>query len=455
MSDKKLTDKFLRDMIVTVDGPAGSGKSTTAQALAGRLDLTYLDTGAMYRAVTWRVLQSGIDPEDREAVTRIADDISIEMEIRNGSAVLIVDGEPAGSEIRGPEVSGAVSPVSTHPGVRRAMVRIQRKIGNRGGIVAEGRDTGSTVFPFAHVKIFLVADVEARTQRRVNQLRQMGITQTDDEIRNNLLKRDEIDSGREHSPLVRAVGAYVVDTSEVTIEEQVAIIDEIVRKEAARLGELYIPKWKRNPVSRGHSFLFTVARDLIRLLEWLLFGIKVHGFDNLRFAENFFFASNHISYYDPPMVGSTFRRELWIVAKKELFKNPVFGWILRKVNAIPIDRQGFDRSTLKTIDKAFEAGDSVLMFPEGTRSKTGRLKEFKAGIGMIAYRSGKSIVPAYIKGTDSLMDCFLRKNRLEVRIGRAIRIPADYESDDRKRDYDTLSTMIYEAMKMLEDEMYA
>ena len=196
MSNKKLTDKILRDMIVTVDGPAGSGKSTTAQALAERLDLTYLDTGAMYRAVTWKVLQSGIDTEDREAVTRIADDISIEMEIRNGIAVLIVDGEPAGSEIRGPEVSGAVSPVSTHPGVRRAMVRIQRKIGNRGGIVAEGRDTGSTVFPFAHVKIFLVADVEARTQRRVNQLRQMGITQTDDEIRNNLLKRDEIDSGR-------------------------------------------------------------------------------------------------------------------------------------------------------------------------------------------------------------------------------------------------------------------
>ena len=455
MSDNAISRKILQDMIVTVDGPAGSGKSTTAQALSKRLNLTYLDTGAMYRAVTWKVLQSGIDPEDREAVTEIAEKISLAIDIIDGVPVLLIYDKPAGSKIRGVEVSEAVSPVSRHPGVRQAMVRIQRKIGNMGGIVAEGRDTGSTVFPFAHVKIFLVADMEARTQRRVKQLRQLGITQTNEEIHNNLARRDEIDSGREHSPLVRPVGAYVVDTSGITIEEQVTIIEEIARKEASRLGTLYVPRGKRNPVSRGHSFLFTISRDMIRFFEWLLFGIKVHGLENLRFAESFFFASNHISYYDPPFVGSTFGRELWIVAKKELFQNKIFAWILRKVNAIPIDREGFTKSTLKAIDKAFEAGDSLLMFPEGTRSKTGRLKKFKPGIGMIAYRSGKSIIPAYISGSDALKDCFLRKRRLEVRIGRAIRIPEDYKSDDRKQDYAVLSSMIYEAMKMLEDETYA
>jgi cytidylate kinase len=154
------------------------------------------------------------------------------------------------------------------------MVRIQRKIGNRGGIVAEGRDTGSTVFPFAHVKIFLIADMDARIERRVNQLRQMGITQSENEIRENLVRRDEIDSGREHSPLVRPVGAYTVDTSGVTIEEQVAIIEDIVRKEAARLDTLYVPDGKKNPVSSGHSFLFTICRNFIRFCESLLFGIK-------------------------------------------------------------------------------------------------------------------------------------------------------------------------------------
>ncbi len=455
MNDNDISMKFMRDMIVTIDGPSGSGKSTTAQALSERLDLTYLDTGAMYRAVTWKVLHSGTDPDDMESVTKIAEETSLEIDIRDGVPVLLVDGAPSGDEIRGPDVSEAVSPVSRHQGVRRAMVRFQRKIGNMGGIVAEGRDTGSTVFPFAHVKIFLVADMEARTKRRVKQLRQIGIIQTEDEIRHNLARRDKIDSGREHSPLVRPVGAVVVDTSGVTIEEQVTIIEEIVRKEASRLGTLYVPRGKKNPVRRGRTIHFTIARDMIRFFEWLLFGIKIHGSENLRFAESFFFASNHISWYDPPFVGSTFERELWIVAKKELFKNRLFSWILRKVHAIPIDRQGFDRSTIKAIDKAIELGDSILMFPEGTRSMTGRLKKFKPGIGMIAYRSGKTIIPTYISGSNALKDCFMRKRRLEVRIGRAIRIPEDYKSDNRKRDYAVLSSMIYEAMKMLEDETYA
>jgi cytidylate kinase len=446
---------FLRDMIVTVDGPAGSGKSTTAQTLSRRLSLTYLDTGAMYRAVTWKVLRSGIDPEDGGSVTRLAEETSIEIDASEAAPVMLIDGTPAGSEIRGPEVSEAVSPVSRHQGVRRAMVRIQRRIGNRGGIVAEGRDTGSTVFPFAHVKIFLTADIEARIERRVKQLRQMGIEQTGEEIRRNLTRRDEIDSGREHSPLVRPVGAFTVDTSGITIGEQVAIIEEIVRKEASRLAEIYRPHGRTNRYKKQRNAYYSVAQAMIRFFCRLLFGLRIHGAENLRFAESFFFASNHISWYDPPLVGSTLEREIWFVAKKELFRNWLFSKLIRKYHAIPIDREGFDKSTIKTIDKAFERGDSVLMFPEGTRSKTGKLKDFKPGIGMIAYRSGKSIVPVYIRGSNILGDCLLRRTRLEVRIGRAIRIPRSYENDDRKKDYAVLSNMIHEAIKMLEDETYA
>ncbi len=455
MRDNDISINKLRDMIVTVDGPAGSGKSTTAQALSERLGLTYLDTGAMYRAVTWKVLQSGIDPDDREAVTNIAEETSLEIDISDSAPVLFVDGVPTGSEIRGPEVSEAVSPVSRHPGVRRAMIRFQRKAGNRGGIVAEGRDTGSTVFPFAHVKIYLVADMEARTKRRVKQLKQMGITQTEDEIRHNLAIRDEIDSGREYSPLVRPVGAFVVDTSGITIEDQVTIVEEIIRRESSRLGDLYEPKGRKNPYKRGRSAYFSIVQMMIKFFARLLFGLRIYGSETLRFSESFFFASNHISWYDSTLVGSTLERETWFVAKKELFTNRFLSWLLRKQHAIPIDRKGFNRSTIKAIDNAFKRGDSVLMFPEGTRSKTGRLKDFKPGIGMLAYRSGKTIVPAYISGSNALKDCFLRRRRLEVRIGRAIRIPDGCESDDRKRDYAVLSSMIHEAMKMLEDETYA
>jgi cytidylate kinase len=455
MKDEKNAYDILRDMIITIDGPAGSGKSTTAQALSKRLQLKYIDTGSMYRAVTWKVLRAGIDPEDGESVARIAGETSLEIDTTEEAPVLIVDGEVAGSEIRGPEVSEAVSPVSRHPGVRRAMVRIQRRIGNRGGIVAEGRDTGSAVFPYAQAKIFLVADMDARIDRRVKQLRQMGMTQTGEQIRENLTKRDRIDSGREHSPLVRPVGAFVVDTSDVTIEEQVALIEEIVRREAARITSLYKPRGKNNPFKSGRNAYYSVAQAMIRLFARIIFGLKVIGDENLRFSESFFFASNHISWYDPPLVGCTLQREIWFVAKKELFRNSFFSWLIKKYHAIPIDREGFDRSTVKAIDGAFDRGDSVLMFPEGTRSKTGRIKEFKPGMGMIAYRSGKTIVPVYISGSNALKECLLRKRSLVVRIGRPIRIPDGCVSDDRKKDYAVLSSMIHQAMIMLEDETHA
>jgi cytidylate kinase len=455
MNDSEITAKILGDMVVTIDGPSGSGKSTTARSLAVRLGLTYLDTGAMYRAVTWKVLEAGIDPDDEERVTSLAESLSLEIEEREGSPTLVVNGVPAGNEIRGPEVSGAVSPVSRHQGVRRAMVRVQRRIGDRGGIVAEGRDTGSTVFPFAQAKIFLVADMNARIERRVRQLDQMGISQTEEEIRENLAGRDRIDSGRKHSPLVKPVGAFVVDTSDVTIEEQVTLIERIVRGQAESIARLYCPRGKKNPFMNGRNFYYRISQAIIRMAARVLFGLRVRGTENLQFAENFFFASNHISWYDPPLVGSTLEREIWFVAKKELFRNRFFSWLIRKYHAIPIDREGFDKSTVRAIDHAFDSGDSVLMFPEGTRSRTGRIKGFKPGIGMIAYRSGKTIIPLHVRGSDRLGDCVLRKDRLQIRIGRAIRIPEDYQSDDRKKDYEVLLSMIRESMRMLEDEAYA
>ena len=181
------------------------------------------------------------------------------------------------------------------------MVRIQRRIGNRGGIVAEGRDTGSTVFPFAHVKIFLTADMGARIDRRVEQLRQMGITQSGDEIRDNLVRRDEIDSGTRAQPSCasrrclrrRYIGRHYRGTGDDHRGD---------RQERSRAGwrPFTCPGEKEIRSSRGHRFLFTISRNLIRFLESLLFGIRVHGSENLRFAESFFFASNHISYYDPP-----------------------------------------------------------------------------------------------------------------------------------------------------------
>jgi cytidylate kinase len=209
--------------IIAIDGPAGSGKSTVARALATRLGLEYLDTGAMYRSVTFAALRRGIDPGDAEVVARIVPDVAIDV----GRENVVVDGVDASIEIRGPEVSRAVSIVAANPAVRVEMVRRQRAwVAERGGGVLEGRDIGTVVFPDAELKVYLTADPEVRAARRSKE-----VTDLDYEtVAADLARRDALDQGREVSPLAEAVDAYVVDTTGRTVED---IVDAI----AGRLGE--------------------------------------------------------------------------------------------------------------------------------------------------------------------------------------------------------------------------
>jgi cytidylate kinase len=208
--------------VIAIDGPAGSGKSTVAKALAARLGLEYLDTGAMYRSVTFSALRRGIDPGDADVVARIVEDVDITLSTDG----VLVDGVDATIEIRGPEVSRAVSIVAANPGVRKEMVRRQRAwVDEHGGGVLEGRDIGTVVFPDASLKVYLTADPEVRAARRSKE-----VTDLDYEtVAADLARRDALDQGREVSPLGEADDAVVVDTTGLTVEE---IIDRI----AAQLG---------------------------------------------------------------------------------------------------------------------------------------------------------------------------------------------------------------------------
>ena len=209
--------------VIAIDGPAGSGKSTVARALAAHLGLQYLDTGAMYRSVAFAVLRSGGDPDDGDATAAVAR--AVELEI--GPDRVSVDGVDATVEIRGPQVSQAVSVVAANPEVRAELVSRQREWANlRGGGVLEGRDIGTVVFPDAALKIYLTADPAERARRRAKEVTDLEY----EAVAADLARRDTIDSTRAADPLTEAADAVVVDTTGMTI-------DEVVTAIAALLGD--------------------------------------------------------------------------------------------------------------------------------------------------------------------------------------------------------------------------
>ena len=218
---------------MTIDGPAGSGKSTTAKLVALRLGYTYLDTGAMYRAMTLKALESGVDVASPEALTRMAESTEIRIETEPQGTRVILDGRDVTGLLRSLEVTRNASPVSAAKGVRERMVELQREIGRRGGIVAEGRDIGSVVFPDAEVKIYLDAELSERARRRSRELEAAGTATKVDELERELAARDKYDSSREHSPLCVPKGAVIVDTTGLTIDQQVQrVVDEVKRRQS-------------------------------------------------------------------------------------------------------------------------------------------------------------------------------------------------------------------------------
>jgi cytidylate kinase len=218
-------------MIIAIDGPAASGKSTTAKLVAEKLKITYLDTGAMYRAVTLHLLKSNIDFNNVDKVSTILDNFSIEMYDYKGRNIIKLNNEDITEQIRSSNVTENVSGVSALLIVRQSMVVMQRQIGNKTDCVVEGRDIGTIVFPNADYKFFMMADIKMRANRRLNEMNQLGANKTYDEMVSDLEIRDYKDTNRENSPLRKAVDAVEIDTTELTIDEQVnKIINHIKNK---------------------------------------------------------------------------------------------------------------------------------------------------------------------------------------------------------------------------------
>lgn len=236
------TEGTARLLTIAIDGPAGAGKSTVAQRVASRLSYVYIDTGAMYRGITWKVLQMGLNLWDADAIDALARETNVVLlppQSISEKQLVLVDGCDVTQDIRTPEVSAAVSRVAALSPVRAVLTTQQKEMGARGGVVMDGRDIGTAVFPSAELKIFLTASTRERTRRRWQEFLAQGVEVSMDALEREILARDEADSQREASPLRPAEDAIIVHSDDRSIDD---VVDAIMALVSARLG---------SPISAG------------------------------------------------------------------------------------------------------------------------------------------------------------------------------------------------------------
>jgi cytidylate kinase len=233
VSNPSTTDNVV---VVAVDGPAASGKSTVSRALARMLGYNYVDTGAMYRAITWKALEEGIDVDDSIAVIAMIHRIKITFEIVDHQARMLIDGFYPGDAVRKPHVTEKVSTIAAMPEVRHVLVQHQRSLTKLGSLVMEGRDIGTVVFPNTPYKFYLEASPEVRARRRKRDLEAMKIDASQEGVKESLQRRDKKDTGRSTSPLQIALGATVIENSNLSVEENAKVLLDHIRQQGQRRG---------------------------------------------------------------------------------------------------------------------------------------------------------------------------------------------------------------------------
>jgi cytidylate kinase len=441
--------------VVAIDGPAGSGKSTTAKALAQRYRLLYIDTGAMYRALTWAALTEGIDPADGDNLASLLENARLELTPAKGDVTVHWNGRDVSSEIRTPEVEATVSLVSSHPSVRRNMVRRQQAMGRQGGVVMEGRDIGSVVLPLATAKIFLSASLEARADRRFKQYQQRGRKLSRDEITRDLAERDRKDSEREASPLMIPPDAIVIDSSAMSLDQQ---------NEACARACLVNPALDREMITDleearleipwHYRLAYAVMKGLARF-----YGLRQVGNEGRALPRGCLVAANHISMWDPPLIGSTFFRfPVHTLAKAELFRPWFIGAIFRGLDVIPINRRGYDTRAFASASKALAQGHNLFIFPEGTRKAIGHPGPVKSGLGILVQATRAPLQPIFIRGSHGRLPGGSRKSPLEVHYGPVIRwhgLEALLETQDKKIVSKRLGDFCQAIFRELQDRSFA
>jgi len=371
-------------MIIAIDGPAGTGKSTIAKLVAQALRFEHFDTGAMYRTFTWWLMHQSIDPGDASAVEKAIASFDFNIETKGDDKRYFAHGHDVTSAIRSLEVTEHVSKVAAIHYVRAHLVKIQKQFAEKNNAVFEGRDMGSVVFPNAELKIFLTASPKVRAERRLAQLKEKdpNTTTTLEKVLEEINARDKADRTRHNSPLVEAKDAKVIDTSDLSITE---VIEEVIR-----LWTLHAPVEKC-------TLFYRACRGIALGLIKLFYRHKVSGMEKVPRGAAIL-ASNHVSFLDPPIIGTSCPFPVHFFARASLFNGAILRFFISRLNTHPLQYGDHELAAMKMACQLLEEGKKIILFPEGERSFNGNIKKLKPGAARIALRTGAPIVPVYLEG---------------------------------------------------------
>ena len=369
---------------IAIDGPGGAGKSSLAKAVAAKLGIIYVDTGALYRTIGLFMLNHGVDPKDAEAVVPLLKEIDLKLTFSDGRQCILLGGTDVGETIRTPEVAMAASAVSAIPAVREFLLNTQRNIAKENSVIMDGRDIGTVILPDAEVKIFLTASPAARAKRRYDELRAKGVDITYDQVYDEMAERDKNDSTRAIAPCVPAKDAVMLDNSTLTPEGTLDKVLSIVNKKERKLNK-----------NRFYRFLKLTLTPTLRFL----FKLEVKGAEHIPQSGGFLLCSNHIAKRDVFMIAAACPRRIRFIAKKELFSIPILSTVIKSLGAIPVNRSGNDVGAIRTSVDQIKHGEAVAIFPQGHRRPklNPASTEIRNGAGLISYRSGAPLVPVCIK----------------------------------------------------------
>jgi cytidylate kinase len=376
-------------MIIAIDGPSGTGKSTVAKAIAKRLGFTFFDTGAMYRSMAWWIAKLGISPEDESAIQKHLSSFAYEIRSDSeGARRYFVNGTEVTTEIRSQEISSFASKIAKYPEVRKFLVQIQRQFGASQDAVFEGRDMGTVVFPTADLKIFLTAKPEVRAERRYRELLakfpELATSLSREQILKEIKERDLSDTTRTVSPLKQASDAILIDTTDLSA---VKVVEKIVK---IFLGQ----KKNRSRMRLFYGCVYWISRFYFKVF----YRLKIYGLSHYRPGAAIL-AANHASYLDPPVVSISCPEEVHFLAKESLFRVPLLSNLIRRLNSHPVARDASDLTTFKMVLDLLHRGGKVILFPEGKRTPDGTLQSIERGLAFLTAKARCRIQPIYVAGT--------------------------------------------------------